>query len=318
MGVGGQNEATMATAVPSTGCCLSSSEVHEGDLPLLQELLRGGDGQLGPLSHRPAEAVVPPPAPSGAPGGQDRASEDVLRVPQVPPRRPGAQVRARCQGVAMPPRRPGSPRAGGDPAGPCPCRYLEVCSADGRVALFLRAKDEATAQSWLSAIQANAGALLPRVKEELRAQLAGAGAVAGRDIKHVGWLTEQVTPCPPPPHATTLPVALTPSPCSCPAPAPGTCWPSSPRRSCCCTVACRRAATPWASPCTATPSSPPGRDHQPSTLLPCVGDRVVAGAGGQGRAPGWWQCPRVVAVTGGDGRGWGSGQSSRDDGSVWG
>ncbi|XP_014796721.1 PREDICTED: alpha-1-syntrophin [Calidris pugnax] len=71
-------------------------------------------------------------------------------------------------------------------------RYLEVCSADGRLALFLRAKDEATAQSWLSAIQANAGALLPRVKEELRAQLAGAGAVAGRDIKHVGWLTEQL------------------------------------------------------------------------------------------------------------------------------
>uniref|UniRef100_A0A8C3KH44 Syntrophin alpha 1 n=2 Tax=Calidris pygmaea TaxID=425635 RepID=A0A8C3KH44_9CHAR len=71
-------------------------------------------------------------------------------------------------------------------------RYLEVCSADGRLALFLRAKDEATAQSWLSAIQANASALLPRVKEELRAQLAGAGAVAGRDIKHVGWLTEQL------------------------------------------------------------------------------------------------------------------------------
>ncbi|NXK04324.1 SNTA1 protein, partial [Herpetotheres cachinnans] len=91
-------------------------------------------------------------------------------------------------------------------------RYLEVCSADGRVALFLRAKDEATAQSWLSAIQANAGALLPRVKEELRAQLAGAGAVAGREVKHVGWLTEQVPPAPHHPSATaTLPVALTQS-----------------------------------------------------------------------------------------------------------
>ncbi|NWT87859.1 SNTA1 protein, partial [Lanius ludovicianus] len=75
-------------------------------------------------------------------------------------------------------------------------RYLEVCSADGRIALFLRAKDEATAQSWLGAIQANAAALLPRVKEELRAQLAGAGTVAGRDVKHVGWLTEQVPPAP--------------------------------------------------------------------------------------------------------------------------
>ncbi|KAJ7426805.1 Alpha-1-syntrophin [Willisornis vidua] len=78
-------------------------------------------------------------------------------------------------------------------------RYLEVCSADGRVALFLRAKDEATAQSWLGAIQASSAALLPRVKEELRAHLAGAGTAAGRDVKHVGWLTEQV---PPKPHST--------------------------------------------------------------------------------------------------------------------
>ncbi|XP_061231598.1 alpha-1-syntrophin isoform X2 [Neopsephotus bourkii] len=91
-------------------------------------------------------------------------------------------------------------------------RYLEVCSADGRVALFLRAKDEATAQSWLSAIQASAGALVPRVKEELRAQLAGAGAVAGRDVKHVGWLTEQVPPAPRhplPPRCRNLLAVLT-------------------------------------------------------------------------------------------------------------
>ncbi|KAM7090869.1 LOW QUALITY PROTEIN: alpha-1-syntrophin [Ciconia maguari] len=71
-------------------------------------------------------------------------------------------------------------------------RYLEVCSADGRVALFLRAKAEATAQSLAQRHPGHAGALLPRVKEELRAQLAGAGTVAGRDIKHVGWLTEQL------------------------------------------------------------------------------------------------------------------------------
>jgi len=86
--------------------------------------------------------------------------------------------------------------AAGDPAGPSHRRYLEVCSADGRVALFLRAKDEAAAQSWLGAIQSAAGALLPRVKEELRAQLAGAGTVSGRDVKHVGWLTEQVPAAP--------------------------------------------------------------------------------------------------------------------------
>ncbi|XP_040431879.1 alpha-1-syntrophin isoform X4 [Cygnus olor] len=139
-------------------------------------------------------------------------------------------------------------------------RYLEVCSADGRVALFLRAKDEATAQSWLGAIQGAASALLPRVKEELRAQLVGAGTAGGRDVRHVGWLTEQVPPCPLHP-CHLLPrgpwPALTAAPCSSPVPAPGTCWPSSPRRSCSCTAACRRAAMPWASLCTATHSLPP-------------------------------------------------------------
>ncbi|XP_075757617.1 alpha-1-syntrophin isoform X3 [Pelodiscus sinensis] len=71
-------------------------------------------------------------------------------------------------------------------------RYLDVCSADGRIPLFLRAKDEVTAQSWFSAIHANASALLPRVKEELRALLAAAGVAGSKEIKHVGWLTEQL------------------------------------------------------------------------------------------------------------------------------
>lgn len=77
------------------------------------------------------------------------------------------------------------------------CRYLEVCSADGRIPLFLRAKDEVNAQSWFNAIQTSANTLLPRVKEELRALLAGAGVAGSKEIKHVGWLTEQV----PPPYA---------------------------------------------------------------------------------------------------------------------
>ncbi|XP_019395352.1 PREDICTED: alpha-1-syntrophin [Crocodylus porosus] len=71
-------------------------------------------------------------------------------------------------------------------------RYLEVCSADGRIPLFLRAKDEVTAQSWFNAIQTSANILLPRVKEELRALLAGAGVAGSKEIKHVGWLTEQL------------------------------------------------------------------------------------------------------------------------------
>nr|XP_060628337.1 alpha-1-syntrophin [Anolis sagrei ordinatus] len=71
-------------------------------------------------------------------------------------------------------------------------RYLEVCSADGRIPLFLRAKDEASAQAWFNAIHSNISALLPRVREELRALQSGAGIAGSRDIKHVGWLTEQL------------------------------------------------------------------------------------------------------------------------------
>ncbi|XP_051835082.1 alpha-1-syntrophin [Antechinus flavipes] len=72
-------------------------------------------------------------------------------------------------------------------------RYLELRSADGRDVLFLRAKDEAGAQAWLAAIQANIHALVPWVTDELRALLAGAGGVAGsKEIKRIGWLTEQL------------------------------------------------------------------------------------------------------------------------------
>ncbi|KAM7150711.1 alpha-1-syntrophin isoform 1-T1 [Macrochelys suwanniensis] len=71
-------------------------------------------------------------------------------------------------------------------------RYLEVCSADGRIPLFLRAKDEVTAQSWFNAIHTNVNALVPRVKEELRALLAAAGVAGSKEIKHIGWLTEQL------------------------------------------------------------------------------------------------------------------------------
>ncbi|KAH0619045.1 hypothetical protein JD844_018659 [Phrynosoma platyrhinos] len=71
-------------------------------------------------------------------------------------------------------------------------RYLEVCSADGRIPLFLRAKDEASAQAWFSAIHSNISALLPKVKEELKALQSGAGIAGSRDIKHIGWLTEQL------------------------------------------------------------------------------------------------------------------------------
>ncbi|XP_075427327.1 LOW QUALITY PROTEIN: alpha-1-syntrophin [Ascaphus truei] len=65
-------------------------------------------------------------------------------------------------------------------------RYLEICSADGRDLLFLRAKDESSAQSWFNAIHSNVSALTPRVREDVRQLL-------GKDVKQMGWLTEQLT-----------------------------------------------------------------------------------------------------------------------------
>ncbi|XP_075033637.1 alpha-1-syntrophin [Mixophyes fleayi] len=71
------------------------------------------------------------------------------------------------------------------PADPEP-RYLEICSADGRDVLFLRAKDEGTAQSWFKAIHANVNALTLRYQEEVKQLL-------GKEVKQMGWLTEQLT-----------------------------------------------------------------------------------------------------------------------------
>ncbi|XP_077315299.1 alpha-1-syntrophin [Lithobates pipiens] len=72
------------------------------------------------------------------------------------------------------------------PADPEP-RYLEICSADGRDVLFLRAKDAGTAQSWFSAIHSNVNALIPRVREDIK-------QILGKEVKHMGWLTEQLMP----------------------------------------------------------------------------------------------------------------------------
>ncbi|KAB0401908.1 hypothetical protein E2I00_017868 [Balaenoptera physalus] len=70
-------------------------------------------------------------------------------------------------------------------------RYLEICSADGRDTLFLRAKDEASARSWAAAIQAQVNALMPWVKDELQALLSATSTAGSQDIKQIGWLTEQ-------------------------------------------------------------------------------------------------------------------------------
>ncbi|XP_008843476.1 alpha-1-syntrophin [Nannospalax galili] len=71
-------------------------------------------------------------------------------------------------------------------------RYLEICAADGQDALFLRAKDEASARSWAGAIQAQISTFIPWVKDELQALLAATGTAGSQDIKQIGWLTEQL------------------------------------------------------------------------------------------------------------------------------
>ncbi|XP_078093076.1 alpha-1-syntrophin [Mustelus asterias] len=72
-------------------------------------------------------------------------------------------------------------------------RYIELSSADGKSSVSLRVKDSATAQSWFSALHGNASALLPMVKAEMRALAGNTGIAGSKEIKHVGWLTEQVT-----------------------------------------------------------------------------------------------------------------------------
>lgn len=42
------------------------------------------------------------------------------------------------------------------------------------------------AQSWYNAIQAGAASLLPRVKEQMKSMQ------SGMEVKHLGWITEQV------------------------------------------------------------------------------------------------------------------------------
>ncbi|KAG7244853.1 hypothetical protein INR49_029872 [Caranx melampygus] len=64
--------------------------------------------------------------------------------------------------------------------------YFEVISSNRKNSVFLRAKDPAMAQSWYNGIQAGAANLLPRVKEEMKTMQ------PGMEVKHLGWITEQV------------------------------------------------------------------------------------------------------------------------------
>ncbi|KAJ0023435.1 hypothetical protein NQD34_003334 [Periophthalmus magnuspinnatus] len=77
-------------------------------------------------------------------------------------------------------------------------RYFEVVSSNRKNSLFLRAKDPAMAQSWYNAIQAGAASLLPRVKEEMRSMQ------PHMEVKHLGWIAEQMTQGPEKPVLAVL------------------------------------------------------------------------------------------------------------------
>ncbi|XP_068598598.1 alpha-1-syntrophin [Brachionichthys hirsutus] len=77
-------------------------------------------------------------------------------------------------------------------------RYFEVISSSRKSSVFLRAKDPAMAHSWHNAIQAAAVNLLPRVKEEMKRMQPGV------EVKHLSWITEQVTQGPEKPVLAVL------------------------------------------------------------------------------------------------------------------
>ncbi|XP_043937956.1 beta-2-syntrophin [Protopterus annectens] len=72
-------------------------------------------------------------------------------------------------------------------------RLIELHSSDAQHVILLRCKDTATAHSWFTAVHANVISLLPQVLAELNALLRGvASPIGSKEVKHIGWLSEQV------------------------------------------------------------------------------------------------------------------------------
>ncbi|MBN3274347.1 VPS4A protein, partial [Polyodon spathula] len=71
-------------------------------------------------------------------------------------------------------------------------RLIELHSPDGRNTVVLRCKDSAAAHSWFTAIHTNIAALLPHVLAELNSMLGSSNASSNREVRHVGWLAEQI------------------------------------------------------------------------------------------------------------------------------
>ncbi|MGH0115763.1 UNVERIFIED_CONTAM: hypothetical protein FKN15_046948 [Acipenser sinensis] len=71
-------------------------------------------------------------------------------------------------------------------------RLIELHSPDGRNTVVLRCKDSAAAHSWFTAIHTNIAALLPHVLAELNSMLGSSNTSSNREVRHVGWLAEQI------------------------------------------------------------------------------------------------------------------------------
>ncbi|XP_020894357.1 beta-1-syntrophin [Exaiptasia diaphana] len=71
-----------------------------------------------------------------------------------------------------------------------PGRALELYAPDGRSACILRAKDGLSLQEWFNAIHTNISRLLAPATEEVNEMLSS--SVGYREIKTMGWLSEQV------------------------------------------------------------------------------------------------------------------------------
>ncbi|XP_018594934.2 beta-2-syntrophin [Scleropages formosus] len=66
-------------------------------------------------------------------------------------------------------------------------RLLELHSPDGLHTVVLRCKDGSTAHSWFTAIHTNVAALLPQTLAHINTILG-----SHRQLKHIGWLAEQI------------------------------------------------------------------------------------------------------------------------------
>ncbi|MBN3298182.1 SNTB2 protein, partial [Amia calva] len=71
-------------------------------------------------------------------------------------------------------------------------RLIELHSPDGRNTVVLRCKDSPSAHSWFTAIHTNIAALLPQVLAQLNSMLGSSNTSCNREVKHIGWLAEQV------------------------------------------------------------------------------------------------------------------------------